>query len=70
MNVGVMMPPEIFLGGRPAGEGSQSRGAGEVNCMGTASRHVASGVIARLDRAIQYAAAYRPKYGRLWINGS
>ena len=29
-----------------------------------------SAVIARLDRAIQYAAAYRFKFCRLWNNGS
>jgi len=32
--------------------------------------HVLSTVIARLDRAIQYAAAYRFKHDRLWNTGS
>jgi hypothetical protein len=45
----------------------QNSGALRVARMRT---HIPSAVMPRLDRGIQYAAAYRLKHARLWDTGS
>jgi hypothetical protein len=53
----------------------ETRRGNEASCLGSLTsdwktRAAHTTVIARLDRAIQHAAAYRFKHGRLWNTGS
>ncbi|MGN1287980.1 MAG: hypothetical protein ACI4XG_15555, partial [Bradyrhizobium sp.] len=58
-------------GGNPPNGGSGSQATARGGFAGWAERSVPiHPVIARLDRAIQYAAAYQLKRKRLWNTGS